>query len=541
MKYYNTDYYRGMNYNLENNNVEFDIDIGMRYGDMPSAMLVNKFEQTDIVEPDDVYDSYARNTITNWGPDVNLLEHEEARGGVNKASGRLQLQYYGHRGNCDQVYRPEIFDGFGGPDDRDPRGINPEPDMKNLRSQHESRMRFTRFSKDHDDSCTGGGRSEGALMADQQQLFKQTKSRLKVFSAQREGRDNPLTRRYSNRSTIPKQIVVQSYGDKLQQTIGLQKRARIITGAILRDSRQYRTGCTDQAFTYANYSQLRRPGAYLNKHKRVLSAQSGEDMHFASSDQSKCFKAAALLMSNIVKERTQVVSNARASDREFSTSSVTVVKKTAPFRRDLTTIMQSVSTDNKFTSSDITQYGKTQSLQRQRPLMEMSTRDNLTPAHHYHNAEILYKSVKPGADMRKVKNAVITDASDPVLSGNHIAKTGKTARRRVLAGAKLAVTNDAEYSQHTTTFSYKSITTTNGDRRIRLVSGENYKKESDNTQTRRTDHTKYRISSVDDVVSSGIKFSNNDCPERHGGHLGNKYMTRFIDRDGRSGQLDDTN
>ena len=142
---------------------------------------------------------------------------------------------------------------------------------------------------------------------------------------------------------------------------------------------------------------------------------------------------------------------------------------------------------------------------------------------------MLYKSVKPGADTRKIKDQIITDASAPVLRDlNTVA--GKTAKLKMVSGAKLKTTDDADKQESFNTVNYKQKLDPNGDRRIRITSGEDYKKESDNTQTRRPNHTNYRNPNAKDNVT-GINFLDNASKERHTAAMGTKYMNRFIDRD----------
>lgn len=528
-----------MDYNLIKTTqgaIEYNIDQALPYGDMPPSMLMSKFEETDMGPDEDVYDDYARTTLTDWRPDTNKFEHEEARGGVNRSSGRLQLQYYGHRGNADPPYRPEIFDGFGGPEDHDPRGINVDPDMKELRKQHDARMRFVRWDPDSSKHITGGGRSESQVMADQQKLFRITRDRLKVFSRQIDGRQEGLRRTYKHKSEITKQILVQSYGDYIKDyALNPQRRANIICKQILRDSRQYREECADQDFEIARYTQLCRRKVSKNTHKIVANARHGHDSELADGDGTKCFKAAGLLMANIVRGKKQGMDIARQSDMDFSEAKQTVARKTEPFARDLALILRSLTIDGRFEKSDNTMIAKTSHPVVLEHLARQVSYNHLTPAHHYLNAEVIYKSVKPGADTRKVKNLVITDANAPEVRDVQT-RGGKTAKMKLVTGAKLKTTYDEDATESSTTFNYKLALNPNGDRRIRITSGEDYAKESDDTQNRSVNHQNYRSVNPNDTVED-MRFSNNTSKERHTRGLGTKYMTRFIDRDERRGEI----
>lgn len=524
-----------MDYNLAKvtkGEIEYNLDQAMPYGDMPSSILMSKFEETDIELDEESYKSYARGQMTDWGPDTNKFEHEEARGGVNRSSGKLQLQYYGHRGDADSVYRPEIFDGFGGPEDHDPRGINTDPDMTKLRGQQDARMRFVRWDADGSDQVTGGGRSESQTMADQQTLIRTVRDRMKVFDRQIDGRVEGISAKYKHKSTIPKQIVVQSYGDKVPDYAeNHQRRANIICKQIVRDSRKYRADCTEHDFDVARYTQSGRRVKTHNTLNLVAESQGSAEAQFAASDDTKTFKAAGLLMANIVRGKRQACT--AAADMDFAKSGDTVTRKTAPFARDLNIILQSVSQDGEFKTSDRTMVGKVAAPQQLEHTARQVSYNHLSPAHHYLNAEILYKSVKPGCDLRRVKNLVVTDAD---TTESNTTTSGKTAKQKMISGARLQTSNDDDASDSTKTFNYKKSLAANGDKRIRLTSGEDYKTESDVTLRRRPNHTNYRAESARDTERDS-KFRNNKYQNRHTGCMGSKYMTRFVDRDMRDGEL----
>jgi hypothetical protein len=60
--------------------------------------------------------------------------------------------------------------------------------------------------------------------------------------------------------------------------------------------------------------------------------------------------------------------------------------------------------------------------------------------------------------------------------------------------------------------------------------------ESDPSQRRRAPRQNYRAATADDVVVTA-NFGENHSKERRGRGVGNKYMTRFIDRDTRAGDI----
>jgi hypothetical protein len=504
---------------------------GNEFGDIPSDILMSKFEETDLGEDEDAFDNFARGTLMDQRPDQNKFEHEESRGAVSRRSGYLNLIHGGNRGNVDysHVYKPEMFLGEDS-GYRDPRGNNVDPDMKELRKQENARMRFIRWTADGSDHVTGGHRSDDKVMQDQQTLFKITRDRLKVFERQLDGRTPQTSRAYKKKSDIPKQILVQSYGDYLRDyALNPQRRANIICKQVLRDSRTYRDECAEAEFEVAKYSQLCRRAQTRTAHRAISTAQMGSDAKFADADTSKCFKAAGLLMANIIRGKRQYLDSVKNSDMDFSETKNTVARKTEPFARDLALILKSIAVDSEFATGDMTMITKTATPTIMEHLARQIVYNHVAPAHHYLNAEVLYKSVKPGADTRKIKDQIITDANAPELRDlNTVA--GKTAKLKMVSGAKLKTTDDAEKQESFNTVNYKRKLDPNGDRRIRVTSGEDYKKESDNSQNRRPNHTNYRNPNANDNTT-GIEFLDNASKERHTAAMGTKYMNRFIDRD----------
>lgn len=505
--------------------IEYNIDHAMPFGDMPSSMLMSKFAETDMGDEEGAYDDYVRNEITEWGPDRNKFEHEEPRGGVNKNSGRLQLQYYGHRGSVDTPYRPEIFDAFMGDEDRDPRGINVEPDSKELRKQEEARMRFIRFSADQCDQITGGGRSEGRLMADQQLLFRSSRDRLKIFDRQIDGRREGMRREYKHKSNIPKSILIQSYGDVIRDYgLNPQRRATVICQKILRGSRLYCNETMDGDFAIAQYTQLRRANRANSVQSRVVDQTSQE---MASADTTMCYKAAGLLMANIIKSKKLL--HDAPHDIEFAQGRTTRTAKTAPFHKDLALIMQSVTTDSEFRKSDRTMVGKTPNLVQAEHGARQSIHNHDI---HVYNMEYIAKSARQGGDYRKARNLIITDNTVPNLRDTST-YTFKTARQKT-ARRKDQSAQDTDRAESTKTISYKTVLKARRHDVGKAVVNVNGK--SDLTQARRINHTNYKNSKPGDTVEMS-RYGDNAYQDRHTRGLGTKYTMRSVDRDNKLAEL----
>jgi hypothetical protein len=514
--------------------IEYNIDVAMNWGDMHPDMLSQRFEETNSGPDEGLVDNYIRTQLVDWRPDAATFEHERPRGAVNARSGRIQAQYYGHRG-CNEVDNPEAFLGFGGLGDADPRGINVDPDIRQLRKQEESRMRFIRFSPDSDQSITGGGRSEGQLMHDKQTAFRITRDRLKVFDRQIDGRRTGLRRVYGHKSNVDKQVYVQSYGDFIRDyALTPQRRANIICKQMLRDSRAYREGTADQDFHIANYTRLCKSGATVNKYRRVLGAQESDDTIWSQADDSIQYKTLGILLGNLVSRKREVVKSVIAGDIDAAESNVVAARKTAPMIKDLNIILQSTIVDEtQFAASDTTVAGKTAMPQQQQHLARITIQQHSVPT--YHNIALIYKAVKPGADMRKIRDQVITDANAPELRDTNTPAMKSSMTRTTVSGAKLpTVADGARTAETTKVFNYKSLSGSvklGGPREVVTVTSE-----SDQTPNRSTNHSQYRAASVDDTEQMA-EFNDNAVKERLGGKLGPKYMNRYVDRDGSAADI----
>jgi hypothetical protein len=519
-----------MNYNLEQRvtQPEYNIDIGGRYGDMPTAMLMSKFEETNAGPDESLYDDYARNTLTNWGPDTNLMEHERPRGGVNRRYGVLELRTNGHRGTAD-VEKPEIFLGFGGPEDRDPRGVNVDPDMKQLTRQERARMRFQRFTPDHSEHVTGGGRSEARVIADNQKLFKIRKERLKVFDRQIDGRREGLRRTYDHKSDVTKQVLVQSYGDYIKDyAMNPQRRANIISKNIIRDTRAWRDETADQDMEVAIYSQICRRRKIETKANRQRDTTT--DYKWEDGAMSKSFKAAGLLMSHLCRREQQ-------QDTDLADQTGTQHRKTGPYK-DLMIIMESVTQDGKFKESDNTQARKQQAPVQQEHGVRTFVTDHVTPAHHLLNAEIIYKAVKQGRDLTTVKTNVVTDSKDPHIQDTLTAISKTSVQRTTATGRKLDTADDGSVADNDSeqTVNYKRLLASR-THRINVTSGHAIKGESDDSQIRKQQHQE--LQTVDPTIAkTGTDFGENFSLERKIAPVGSKYTRRYQTRDN---DIDDVN
>lgn len=516
-----------MNYDLADQmkrtegRIEYDTDVSMS---MPPGMLMSKFEETDIGLDESAYTDYARSVACDWTADTNRMEHEEPRNSIGNG-GYLQLRYNGHRGDADEVYRPEHFDQFIGDEDRDPRGSQVDPDMKQMTRQSMARNRFIRFTPDGCENITGGGRSEAQTMADQQTLIRTVRSRMKVFDRQIDGRRTGLRREFTHKSAANQSILVQSYGDAItDKGLNITRRANFIADLVV-NSRKFRDENNDQLLEIAKYTQVRRGQRETGPQDNSIILTDG---NFGTSTNTKNFKACGLLMADIIRARSMVQSSADSGNIDFAVSRDVMGRKTAPMCKDLGIILNAVAQDAEFAYSESTLVGKTAARLNRPHLSTVTTQQHLTPAHHILNAEIIYKSVKPGADTRKLCDQIITDVA---INGFDTAKAAKTAKMIMSTGAKLARIHDGEESvEYKKVVNYKSVAMTGNVSEVNLVSNDGKASESDNTQNRRHDHTNYHTASPNHSAQN-MGYSDNCHAERHGRGIGKKYLNRYIDRE----------
>lgn len=506
----------------------------MNYGAMPHGLLESKFEETDI-ESEGVYNSYAKNLLTDRTPDTNFMAYEEPRGSVTARSGFINFRYNGHRGEAYSPYRPEYFDGFGGGEDRDPRGINVDPDMRELTKQEQARMRFVRFSPDSSESITSGGLSEYQVMANKQKVYRIVRGKLRVFDRQLDGRREGLRRVYAHKSQFSNvQTEIKSYGDVITDyALTPQRRANKICQQVIRDAAGWRAETAEDNFAIMQYGQFGRKKKDCVTFKTVENAMDSSDGKFTDADASKCFKTAGILMANIVNQKKQAK---MLGDGEHGESRNSITAKTAPIVRDLIAVTKGIKTDAVFSQSDHTISGKNIAPQQRAHQMRRVHQNHLTPAHHYLNAELMYKSVNETADKRSIQNNMITDAN---FANSDIVTAAKSAKHKIVTGARLNTADDGDYAESRRTASYKHVRQCNGDKRSRLTSEDGYIGVGDDSQVRRPNQWNHRVVNPNDTVQMA-DFGHNDADQLRIMAMGTKNTRRQMDRelgDGSMGEI----
>lgn len=491
---------------------EFDMDKAMPYGDMPSSMLTAKFEETDTGDDEHLYVDYSRKTLTDRRPDSGGMASEAGRSSTNN-SGHLQLRYNGHRGNADTAAHPEMFLGF---DDHDPRGVADEPDMKQMTAQQKARLRYIRFTADSPDQAMSGTRAERKIIADNQTVFRALRSNLKVFSRQIDGRVTGKQARQQNKSSVGG-FVARAHGDKMSDNMSLNKRALVICKGVLTDTKEYREEAAEADFAVAKYTQLCRRSVYKDTSRKVEQGVDSHDATLREETTVKHYKAIGLVMSHICRSIKQ--------DQEMQTSSEGANAKTAPLRRDLGIIIRSIVSTTELQASKLTVNGKTATPVERKDHLN-SLPNHMTPAHHYINAEILYRSVKPGANLSGLSKQVIGDTKS--FNPEHMTTAGKQAKERMVNTLRVVSGEDFK-TESAGVFNYRKGVSAK-DKRIGNTNGEDFKTESDISQNRRINHQQHRVTGADDQITT-IDFSDNTKAERHARGIGSKYTFGMSDRD----------
>jgi hypothetical protein len=403
------------NYDDEDN---YTIDKGLRYGDMPSEMLMAKFDETNIdydtYQPLEELNDHWRTNLRDMGPDPTTLESDQPRTD-NQSKQFLNLRYHGDRAVSDvEVHHPELFLGFHGEEDREPRGggrgTNPlEPDMKELKKQFEARMRFIRFTPDSANFVTGGQRSEAKAMADNQTVFRQARHRLKIFDTEFDGRKNGLSMNgaQNQESLVNKQISLSDdYNDMIKQAqLDRRNKTTILSNKLFRDTTEYHQNTTDHQFKVAQYGanpQRFRPYHPIESVIRDIATEtelSGPQLQTLQG------KAANVLMGKIIQQRQQAVQDIKNGE-----SVQNVVSKAKAQEKDLKSLLTTVSTDAN--SQDAIQ-----NEHRGRTATPSDEKSKLTTVNEEQTlnksiATMMYKSVSEGADPVKVKSMINMDQSE---------------------------------------------------------------------------------------------------------------------------------
>lgn len=528
-----------MNYNIQENRLHdpdmtTDEHMPSKVGTLPLDMLAAKFEETDMDESEMQYNEYARRTLKDRRPDDILFEHEAPRGKTSAVTGRLNLQYYGTRGTANPPAHPEMFMGF---DEREPRGIATEPDMRKMVEQQRARLRFKRMYADESCTITGGERNESKIIEDNKKLMVWMKDRLKVFSTSVDGRRNGLRREYRHKSAVADTVRMQGWGEFItDQGLNPQRRANIVSGKLIRDTVEYRRDAADQDFEVALYSDIRRRQKRTGGDRSCVTA-AAFDAELEDGSTTQCRKAAGLLMADIVRRKHRDLTG----DIDYDDSVALRQGKSAPAQRDLAVILTAISNDSDWEDAGASQARRNVTPQRAAHLAR-AVDSEIDAPHHYLNADVIRRAVHESGDLGRVKRLIITDTHvdtsvediRTVKSGRQPAggNTGISARMSDLDTGR----GDGTYEMSdATVHNYRAGAGMNPDAcgggRIKRTTGEDYKKESKYTQARATNHADAGRPEVGKAAADTLRTVDNMMPTRLGGRLGTKYTVGLSERE----------
>ncbi len=499
------------------------------------SMIVDMFEETNGgcygYDCETIANDYVRDQIKSWGPDTNLMAHEEGRGAVNKNCGMIQLRGHGTRGNIDNPYRPELFLGFLGNandpnSDFEPRGIAVDPDDSKRAAQHAVRAKYIRLSADNSDFVIDGVRAERREIKDKQDLLKITRDRLRVFDRQIDGRtEGKSMSKHDQKSNVCKQVNIQSYGDLItDNALGKARKANVICDNIIRDQKEYRDSASDQDRDFMRYTQICKSGP-LKTEKKVLNGLVSSTSDFGQGTRTKSYKALGIRMRDIVQARSNLIAD---TDSDLASSKNTAISKTAPIQRDILIITQSIDQESRFNSSDLTQSSKTASPQQRVQQINRIENDRYLAPMHFNNVLVIAKAAKLG-NLREARNNIINDSEAPVpIDAN---ARGKSSNQTIKSGININADHDTDATQSKNTVKYKTNLILENQSKMNNLNGENFTDESDFSQNRKTTGCSWDSSNVNTDV--GIGFGDSGTKDRHGSGLGSKYTMRHMQTDNR--------
>lgn len=501
---------------------------------LPSALFQSKFEQTNM--SDDAmgdYDDYARGLLVDRTADKIAFEHEMPRGGVNARSGRLQLQYYGHRGTADYE-KPEMFLDFGGADEADPRGIRTDPDTNKMRWQEAARMRFINPTPDMDYHITGGGRNQAQVMRDRVKADKMVKDRLNVFSRQLDGRvEGKSAPKHDMPSAVNQTRHTVHIGENMESDINLVRKGTIIAADMISRA-EYINSAADGHLGTHQYTTGNRGRISIDTSNRA--ALVAADNEFGAQTTNSNTKAVGMLMANITKQKKNNV-DAMSGDIEYQDADQNKQRRPNVTTKVLKTTIAAIAQDADSADSTHTQMRSNPVPQKAEHLANVTAQDHLLDVMQTHNAEIIYKSVKSGRDMEKIRSLMITDATSPELTDIVMAASKSSApkERKSMVGQN---DEDAVRGDDIVTYQYKTSPALVNASRVDSFAVSLNGQESDDTLIRGTNHQQNNMNIVT-ATANTMGFSDNTSKDRHARPVGKKYMMRYIIGDRASSSVND--
>ena len=509
----------------------YTIDEALPFGEMPDEAIIAKFEETDIGESEYLLEDSQWETLADFRPDPRSFEYEQPQTN-NQSVGLLNHRYTGTRSGQD-VHHPELFLGFHGEEDRDPRRTFTDPDFKELKKQQDMRMKYVRWNSDADNSITGGGWREDQVQGAKQAVLKSAKQRIKVFTTSKDGKRNGMNRTWEHRSIAEK--VDGSNPDMTDYirdaSIVPQRKTIILSNHELSNGKFYNMNQPDHEFEVARYGD--------NPRSAVLTAEQGGKTQLYDGERAgsesmltRNYKTAGILMSKIVEQKHKA-----AQETEYSESTQTRAYKQGVMTSDLSKLMQDVGADahdTDYKDSDRTMTVKTKHGGNQHASTK-GIANHATPDHLYLNAELMYKSVQPGADTLKIKRKMVTNGRRHELEDKNT-QNRRSARSTANPSGKKKRSWMELTEESTTTVNYKSNLAQIRHNKVKQHNGEEFAKESDMSIAFKTPDEQYRITQKNDIEHD-TRFLEYDTKERRVAPMGNKFVRNKIEQDGEMGDI----
>lgn len=531
-----------------NPNIENNLFVAQSFGAMPYDMLTAKFEETNYYNEDD-YDDYARRVLTDKGSDKTLFESGEPYRNISGAAGRVQLQYYGHRGYADDPAHPEMFLGFGGPEEHDPRGINTDPDMSKIANESRKRARFQYLSPDMSDHVTGGSRSETQVISDMVKARALANKRLKVFSRELDGRREGLNRVFKQPSRIKLKDITKKYGEFIQdRAMNPRNRAVKISQQIIRDSEAYRLGTLARIDTQPEGCNLRGPGAYKMKSTGVWESKE-QAGNFGASSQNAPKKALMILAADLIEQK-RTLANLKNSDHESSATGVdtttkTEIRKTKSRIDKIESLMHQITHDINMSDAGLAAIRRgaheNQAKSNNAANNRADNDDYVESASTYavNVAVQAYKSVI-GGDIGLTRRRAAPDDVEARTFNDAEGRKGGVNKTKYLGDKTLTGTIELD-GKSVSTKVYKHLNMKAPGPGSKDVVQEVLNAHHLQTEYRKTGHAQQdtKFAGGRSVQQGEKRRGDNTTLERHGGALGKKYMRKYMERETQDDDLRD--
>jgi len=394
------------------------LQLGMRYGQMPDAALVSRFEET-VMPGLESYDDFARGTLKDRSPDPVTLESDQPKTDTSRAS-VLNLRYNNGRGEFNDPSHAEMFLEHT---DKDPRGINVDPDFRNVRTQMNDRVKFVRMSADSNHSIHQGAPDDGTMWRKARTLTQQAlKPRMRIFTTAKEGRREGK-RMDSRRQKTAVDITAQTHNDRfVEQLVDTamtkQGKTAALSNRIVQTTRLYSLNTTDHEFKVAKYGAADRRAKMFRAAKSTVDKAAIDSDLNNGEDINRAYKAAGALMGAIVAQRRQAKIDGVLQEH----MKASVVAKSKALTTDLAVIMRQIATDHEMTKSEETQARSSAAMKRRQHLVGLVGLDHETM--HVLNAALIYSGVREAKDLTAIRKNIQTDAAvDPNAESVQAAKS----------------------------------------------------------------------------------------------------------------------